>query len=1109
MDKKKDPLRPVVCGTSLLVPRRTMFWVLPGLAAGASSLYGFGEGASASDISNPTAAGSLSDTIDIVYRRPNDFALICFRFRNAKWRDPTTIETANHALPLSVTALFSPQHLAEQAIPDSMSWPGTSVWSSLSGLSRIGFEIPKGIFDFSTEDLLNWSGWKERRVNPLYPLKDIQSGAAAPRTDQTAIELPSRLLLSPDLGAIWVPSANSADTITSSVAYRAQHGTIHGKRSELWHLRLISATEALRIRSHDPTPLTSLEKSMVRAVWSDSYPPPCVAGGAVVCPPDPPAVDLTSLTKDNRSDMVKLSHAQEYAQTATNDSDFDRGADSRIAIDTMALSAAGGWLNLVKHWDTSALASTDTALVGWINRTELGRDSFVQTETAAYLYPFGFHVVVVTTTYRDIVQNVSDPTASVALLRQFLTIRFRDRAISNIDPHLVFPQISTDIAETPHLALTGWDPNAQNIYWPALESSGAIYEFPFSTLDAGGQTQHFTAPQLLVSQEPLANYTSVLLCKLETEYYSVPNKTRRRRNFGAQNAVFSNAGPAANKSSMLPVVEILLAASRDTPPNPNQKIKAPFTPFLDSVRVSLPAGFAVRSGDATATAVSTIPPAVGPTSAWFRPVDPGASVPSQPGYPNKNQVFLVRDRAFDNDELTIDYNSRAAGIGGVAIPSLSSVGGFGLSGPFGWTPTAPTILPDPRPPFVPSALPPFAAGHFDPSEYFGSSAVLLGVNLGTILKEVLDDSTASQLPVLQCLQTATGYTYTFQWTTTAFADSTHSSTAIFQTDPANTKLQMAGQLQVDFTGQQSSFSANGQITDVTINLSFASVGGLSLYFQSISFTEQSGSPTKFNVSLQPPGISFSGSLNFISGMLNAIDNAFGGLLGSAADALTVTSSGLTYRLPTVAIPDISMGIIDISNITFTSSVNLPFTNVSQTQVTLGLSSMDHPFLISAFGLGGGGYTSITADTTHIDVFDIALQFGGDVALNLGVVVGDAYILVGVMYGCDHTNPNHPVVTFSAYLHGGVDVEVLDLISASASVDIALNYVDQSGQATLTGSADLTFEVDVVGFSKSVSVTYTYTIIGGSASQIEALTEGRSVDDAAASFWQEYQSAFGG
>jgi hypothetical protein len=1090
-----------------------MFWLLPGLAAGTSSLYGFGNGAFAGDISDSAAVGTPSDTVDIVYRRVDDFALIWFRFGNAKWRDPTTIETANRASPLTVTVLLSPQHLEEQAIPDSMNWLGTPVWSALSGLSRIGFEISKGTFDFSTEDLLNWSGWKERRVNPLYPLKDIQSGAAAPRPDQTAIELPSRLWLSPDPGAIWVPSTESSNPTTSVVAYRAQHGTIHAQRTELWHLRLISATEALRIRSHDPTQLTGLEKSMVRAVWSDAYPPPCVAGGAVVCPADPPATDLTSLTKDNRSDMVKLSHAQEYAQTASNEGDFDRGVDSRIAVDTLALSATGGWLNLVKHWDTSALANTDTTLVGWINRSELGRDSFVQTETAAYLYPFGFHVVVITTTYRKIVQSVSDATASVALLRQFVTIRFLDRSISNIDPHLVFPTIATDIAETPHLSIPGWDPKAQNIYWPALETSGAIFEFPFSTVDAGGQMQHFTAPQLLVSQEPLQNYTSVLLGKLEAEYYSVPNQPRRRRNFGAQNVVFTSAGPAvagSNKSSMLPIVEILLAASRDTTPNLNQKIKAPFTPFLDSVRVSLPAGFAVRSGDTTATALvaKQAAPAPSPTSAWFRPVDPGASVPTQPGFLNKNQVFLVRDQAFDTDELTINYNSRAAAIGGVAIPSLDAVGGFGLSGPFGWTPTAQTVLSDPRPPFVPSMLPPFAAGHFNPSDYFGAGAVLLGVNLGQILQEVLNDSTESQLPILQSVQTATGYTYTFKWATAAFAASTQSSSAIFQTDPTNTKLQMAGQVQVDFTGQQTSFSANGQITDVTINLSFGSVGGLSLYFESVSFVEQSGSSTKFSVSLRPPGITFSGSLNFISGMLNALDSTFGGLVGSAADALTVTGSGLTYRLPTVSIPDIALGIIDIRNITFTSSVNLPFTSVSQTQVTFGLSSMDRPFLISAFGLGGGGYTSITADTTHIDVFDVALQFGGDVSINLGVVAGDAYILVGVMYGCDHTDPNNPVVTFSAYLHGGVDVEVLDLISASASVDIALNYVDQNGQATLTGSADLTFEVDVIGFSKSVSVTYTYTIVGGSAAQIEALAEGRSVDEAAALFWQKYQAAFG-
>jgi hypothetical protein len=995
------------------------------------------------------------------------------------------------------------------------------------------------MFNFSKADLLDWQTlkWKERRVAPVVPAGEI----AEPSVDYTAVELPSALILSPESETIWRPSATGLHPRTTDIDDRSLDPTGQVKRTEWWHLRSISQTELARIESHDPKPLESLEKALIRAVWSDSFPSPCQPHSDDPCPIVPPAIVITALDAQDRKDIVTLSHDKAYQQTAANSSDFDRGFDSRIAVDVMALSSGGGWLNLVKHWELSALPVPTTTLIGWTNKTALGRDSFVRKEYAAYLYPLGFHVVVVTTTDREVLLDPNNGSSSVTPLRQYVTIHFRDRAITNVDPHLVFSQIATDVMITPHLTIPGWDPNnpaQKQVYWPTLETTSALYEFPFTASDAGGQTQQFTAPQLLVVQEALAADTTGMLTMLEQQYYKIANQPLRQRTVIGPDIIFAlpkdpNGNPIArDRSAMLPVSAILLAASRDNPvPSPAaQKIKAPFTPFLDSVYAALPAGFALRN--------STPAPPAQADSAWFRPVVPASAVPSQPAFSNPNNVFLVRDLALGAAEVSVSYNQRAAVIGGVAIPTIPYVGGFslassdansatGFSGPFGWTPNPNTLVPfvdgQPRPPFTPNELPMFAAGAFDPNDYFGpivnglQNAVLLGVNLGDVLAQIAGLATA-KLPSLQCVFDGRYYTYTFTWSTSEFSANSQQPNSIFQTF-ADSSLKMTGTLVVDLAGQQVSYSASGGITDFAINFYFLNdspTPDLAVQFSSIQFSEGSGKAPTFSVST--PKITLKGALAFISGLLDSISSSFGDLLGLVdAAALTITPSGLTYDLPSISIPDIDMGVIDINGINFVSVVSLPFTNDGQAQVSFDFSSPENPFIISVALLAGGGFADITANTKGVDAFDISLQAGAYCGIDLaGVVQGDVYIFAGIIYGYDETTG----IAFTAFLTAGGDVSVLGLITASIDVSISLTYQPDSCPPTLSGTAELQFEVRVLFVTKTVEVGFSYSIEGGGGSSClasmrqsnrpsavsSAVT--RESKDTCASVWQQYQRAYG-
>jgi hypothetical protein len=845
---------PVADAPRFLLSRRRVLWLLPGIAAFTSRLPASPLTGSTANVSVLASSDQANGIIDLQYRRTADFALIRFRFLNARWKNRRTIEARDRSKPLLVAAWFAPQHLQEQAIPVSNPWSGPPVWCAFSGRSRIGFDIPGGILNVSDRAILQWQRWRERRVDPLLPIANMSE----PRIDETAIELPTGLSLSPDPTSDWVPSASGDGPLEINVAYGAGGNVSHASRTELWHVSLLSKVQRDLIRRHDPKKISSLEKPMIRAVWSNDRVQP------------PHGVDV-ALTAQDRRDIVYLSHSDEYFQSASSDAIYDAGKDSRIATDALALSAMGGWLNLRKYWDTSPFQNVTTQLSAWTNRTELGRDSFVQKQYLAYLYPLGFHVIVVVTTYRDF-EVAAGSTLGVALLRQDVRISFRDRAISNQDPHLVFTEVSAQVAETP-IIVEKFLSSSNSIFWPCVPGTGTPYEFAFTTTDAAGNAQQFTAPQLVVYELALESNTGATLQLLEDEYYRGPWSTLRRRPFGGRPVSFvSNALSPTDRSATLPVLDLLLAASRDynwSGVNAQQiQAKAPFTPFLDSLHVALAGGFVVRSS-------TDLPVPQGPQqTTWCRPYCPNGPLVANPRpFSNPNNVFLVRDPAqFGNltQEIQISYDARAAGIGGLALPNIT-VGGFGVTGPFGWAPgTWANPLPaaaatDPRPPYDPGIvpIPIFPTGLLNPADYFtnlvegvAQSSVLLGVQLNALLAIINNGPSGAApidvLPVFKTTADDSGTTYSFSWITSAFAAGGPASTLVTHADSI---LRMSAVMNVGSTGQVSDFSASGELTDFAINLNLGTVGAISFAFQSITFTQQgAGTPT---FSLSPPAVSLS------------------------------------------------------------------------------------------------------------------------------------------------------------------------------------------------------------------------------------------------------------
>lgn len=288
-----------------------------------------------------------------------------FRLDTSKPESPVlTLEKTEEPGYLVVT--FPPQTVIEQAYfesspvkpppkendvehPYSTSLPPVSpdpvipVAARIGGPSQLVLRIPPAPdvrIPFTTEGILDWDGF-ELAVSPLAalpPEPTAQQRQKAPNITkpghlETSIELPYRLILSPN----------------DAVAWRHAKGlkTLRGI-TEMWHTRLMhkdnqGINEISRV---NPAPL--------RAIWSPDYNPdkfeendPPNFGD-----PDPDWGVLTPMTPFDRHEIVILTSAFHGFVKDTND--FTPFRPSPVFAEKLILSPLGGWLRSRGEWDPPA-----------------------------------------------------------------------------------------------------------------------------------------------------------------------------------------------------------------------------------------------------------------------------------------------------------------------------------------------------------------------------------------------------------------------------------------------------------------------------------------------------------------------------------------------------------------------------------------------------------------------------------------------------------------------------------------------------------------------------------------------------------------------------------
>lgn len=343
--------------------------------------------------------------------------------------DPGTPDHGTrHLLAESDTARiivrFGPQNLFEER-----DVAGNGVARVLAAReSRVVFAAPVGArIEFSVAGVLRALPTLPVRVSPsakpaLVESKDLDQQPVAPVDDQTSIEAPYRLVVS--------PSGHGA------FAHDAEATTAPGDptRVELWSTRLTvrKVTAEGVFDGHDD----SDTQRIVRALHTRDDDPgtlePPFKGS--LTPPSNPDVPVPAGTW--RRTIVQ--------QTSTSSTTV---AHAPLSVRKLHLTAVGAWIDWTGRWDDS------TTMTLYRHLASMGRDAYVRVDEPGFLFPFGHRAVKVNVTERRI-QPGQDPVARL-ISREFLVLRETTRTYDGqARHHLPFTEVTIGPEITPDLDLS-------------------------------------------------------------------------------------------------------------------------------------------------------------------------------------------------------------------------------------------------------------------------------------------------------------------------------------------------------------------------------------------------------------------------------------------------------------------------------------------------------------------------------------------------------------------------------------------------------------------------------------------------------------------------------
>ncbi len=738
----------------------------------------------------------------------------------------------------------------------------------------------------------------------------------------------------------------------------------------------------------------------------------------------------------------------------------------------LALTALGASVNFQGNWTVGP--NSPISLSQWTHRTSAGRDSYVRTVHQGHLFPTGHRAVYISVSDREFHTDDAGQTIAYLVQRQYVTVTEpvitfdgdpnepnggRANPMRTIQANTTTVQVDESMGKTN--------------FW--IQFNGADVPFSFVATDREGRAADYSAPMIWVDatvrdqetiNEIILSYAGsagtrtspslngALFALADTDG-AAPGSTAQHIDSYTFSALYAANGGPSYYPVLYGAVPLPSAGSRTvTIAGRPLAIAQAVTLGPPGATIRLPGAEQLTGGPLASAPVVTVSSnyvsdgfTAGVTEAYLAVTQNGPPLRFPPGMtggmagPNFNLSGVARDLGLLGGDLTDLLNGN--------FDPKTFFGGFGTGG--GTLLGALSIVD------LIKSVAGGSAGPDAPDQGAGapsvsSQAPQITSNL------VYPNNDSTQLPT--ALDTKLTWNPAVQ------------SFQIFQAQ-ANTSLAINAEIVTPIpdpahpTLQPPSFSVHGELTNFTLqlfgpdNADFISIG-----FSALTFDTKTGA--KPQVTPQITGVTFGNALSFISSLEQLLES-----IGGPSIMVDSTGINASYSL---ALPDVSVGVFSLSNLSISAGVNIPFDG-TPVRVRFSLCTQENPFLLTIYLFGGGGFFSLALGADGIEQIQVMLEFGAAISIDLGVASGSVSIMAGIYFSLTtQAGPPSEIVQLTGFLRADGNLSVLGIITLSMEFYLGFTYLEP-GQAY--GEASVTVSISVLFFSTSVTATYKKTIGGGS------------------------------
>ncbi len=297
--------------------------------------------------------------------------------------------------------------------------------------------------------------------------------------------------------------------------------------------------------------------------------------------------------------------------------------------------------------------------------------------------------------------------------------------------------------------------------------------------------------------------------------------------------------------------------------------------------------------------------------------------------------------------------------------------------------------------------------------------------------------------------------------------------------PAPLEKTPAGDMQLIMKGRiKKSRNAAGafEVDGALKNFRLAFGDLLTLDFEILAFKFRPGE--KMRPEIKVRSFEFGKALAFVKPILKLLSTV------GLGDAFKVQpqADGVIVRYG-VGLPAFGLGVLNLADIAFSSSMSLPFVEGKPAAVRVSLSERSRPFLVSVSIFGGTGFFAVEVRTDKTVRVEAAIEFGGIASINLlGIVKGGVYLFAGVYVSLE-SGGVAAVPAISGFVRLGGYLDVLSIISVSIEFYLALEYKSEK----LAAEGRLTIGIKVLFFSESFSFTIRREIASFGETPTEVVT----------------------